>query len=178
MAGPLFAMAWGVVSSCAPTTPAPPVATNRSDQVTASLDHRWVKVRINPPIWYPSGTPADCGTGFRDGEWVYTEDARGTRLFVPFKGLAADRRKDLLAEALAARAPGKVKRITAEEAKHRAGTRAATAALIVLPVVEGAWAVGTWWDYWKGRYDNSGQPAQRTIPSSNNPTPWLPPTAH
>jgi hypothetical protein len=166
------------LTSCAPTTQAPQITTTRSHQVAASPGDRWVKVRANPPTWYPRGTSTDCATGFRDGEWIYTEDSQGTRLFIPLKGLAADRRKELLAEALAARSPEKVSKITTEEANYRAGLKVGAASLIVLPVVEGAWAAGTWWDYWKGRYDGNGQPDPRTIPSSKNPTPWLPRTTN
>ena len=180
IAGQLFplALASALVSSCATTTQAPPVATTQPRQVAASLDKRWVKVHANPPTWYPRGTSADCTTGCMDGEWVYTEDPQGTRLFIPLRGLAADRRKALLAEAFAARTPAKIRRITTEEAKLRAGEKAGAASIILLPVVQGAWAAGTWWNYWKGRYNRNGQPDPRTIPSAKNPTPWLPRTTH
>lgn len=102
---------------------------------------QWVKVRSNPPTYYPRGVPADCATGFSDGEWVYTGDAAGSRFFIPFKLRPAARRNALLDEALAARDPAKVRRIAAEESarKLRTGAGAIVAAsplgLVMVPVL-------------------------------------------
>jgi hypothetical protein len=71
-------------------------------------------VRSNPPTWYPRGTAADCATYHRDGEWIFTEDSLKTCFFIPFHGLTADKRKALVAEALAARGKNKLRKIDSE----------------------------------------------------------------
>jgi len=67
------------------------------------MSEKWVKVRSAPPIWYPRGVSTDCPTDHRNGDWVYTEDAAGTRFFIPRHGLSKERRNVLLNEAAAAR---------------------------------------------------------------------------
>lgn len=91
------------LSSCA-TTPQQPHAPSRPalDETVAASGH-WVKVRSNPPTWYPRGTRSDCPTGFRSGEWVETGDRDGTRYFIPLHVSGGIPRKTLVKEALAAR---------------------------------------------------------------------------
>lgn len=83
--------------------------------VNPAPNPNWVKVRSEPPTWYPRGIPANCETSHRDGQWIYTEDIHNTRFFVPLHGLKSERRKSLLAEALAARDPAKIRRINQEQ---------------------------------------------------------------
>ena len=80
----------------------------------------WVKVRSNPPTWYPRGVPADCPTDYYNGEWVFTENSQNSRFFIPLRNLPYNRRADLLDEALAARTPEKVARIAREDAEQAA----------------------------------------------------------
>jgi hypothetical protein len=93
-------------------------STTPRETVNPASNRNWVKVRSNPPTWYPRGIPANCATSHRDGEWIYAEDLHNTRFFVPLDGLKSERRKSLLAEALAARHPAKVRRIHQEQVDH------------------------------------------------------------
>ena len=109
-----------LVTSCS-TTP-------KAQEVNPAPPSQWVKACSQPPTWYPRGTAANCVTDHTTGEWIYTEDAQGTRFFIPLHGLPADRRKTLLAEAFAARNPDKSRRIANEET----GRKIATAVGIVV----------------------------------------------
>jgi hypothetical protein len=108
-----------LVSSCA--TPRSQLRTEPtgSSRMAPAITNRWVKVRVNPPTWYPRGTRADCPTDHRSGEWIRTEDALGTLYFIPLHGMAKDQRKSLLKEALATRSPGKVRRIAREDTQQQ-----------------------------------------------------------
>lgn len=91
------------LGSCA-TTPTPsrtPSGIAPNQTVTVSV--HWVKVRSDPPTWYPRGTRSDCPTDFRSGEWVETGDHEGTRYFIPLHVSGTISRKLLVNEALAAR---------------------------------------------------------------------------
>ena len=111
-----------MVISCA--SPGNPVRPHRAAQtsIQAAPNRQWVKVRDHPPTWYPRGIPADCPTDHRNGDWVFTEDAQGTCFFIPRHIPQPAQRKQLLAEALAARQPDKVRRIDHEEVNHMLGT--------------------------------------------------------
>lgn len=104
-----------IVSSCA--TPRSQLRTGAtgSSRMAPAVTSQWVKVRSNPPTWYPRGTPADCPTDHRSGEWVYAEDAAGTRYFIPLHGMATGQRKSLVKEALAARSARKQLRSSTED---------------------------------------------------------------
>jgi hypothetical protein len=102
--------------SCSTAPSRPPLAVKQSSRVASAASSQWVKVRDNPPTWYPRGTPADCPIDHHSGEWLYTEDSQGTRFFIPYHGLTVDRRKALVAEALAARDPRKARKIAYEDA--------------------------------------------------------------
>jgi hypothetical protein len=119
------ALAWmlfHLFSSCAPVgkpaLPDRPAGTSAQ----AAPTRQWTKVSDHPPTWYPRGIPADSPTDHTSGDWIYTEDADGICFFIPRRGLEEEHRKILLAEALAARNPDKVKRIAHEEANHLIGT--------------------------------------------------------
>lgn len=129
-------VAVAMITSCANTPDRPPIET----QTTQSGSHSWRKVRSNPPTWYPHGVAADHPTDHHSGEWVYTEDAQGTRFFVPFHGLPKEQRNALIAEALAARNPDKVRRIENQEAGRIVAT-GATAAVTVPVMAAGAMAI-------------------------------------
>ena len=82
----------------------------------------WTKVSTPPPTWYPRGTPADHPTDFKSGEWILTEDAVGSRFFIPLHGISLERRKALVAEALASRnLAGIARRDRAIDQEARAG---------------------------------------------------------
>ena len=100
-----------LLCQCATTAGTPPRATT---SVTAP-SHHWVKVSSRPPTFYPCGVAADCPTDFHNGEWIHAGDAADTRYFIPLRGIASDRRKVLLDEALAARSQDKLRRIAAED---------------------------------------------------------------
>jgi hypothetical protein len=83
----------------------------------------WTKVSDKPPTWYPQGTPADHPTDFTSGEWISTEDAVGSRFFIPLHGLSPERRKTLIADALGRRNPsGMARRERAIRQETRDGT--------------------------------------------------------
>jgi hypothetical protein len=112
-------------SSCSNTTP-----SGTSSGINSA---QWVKVKKQPPTWYPRGIPADFSTDHKDGEWIDTEDEVGTRFFIPLRGLPPDRRNALLSEALAARTSEKSQRIHDEETKRKFGSAAIY--LLVAPIL-------------------------------------------
>lgn len=116
--------------SCAGTPPQSHASAKASQPVRAT-DH-WVKVRSNPPTYYPRGTSSDCPTDFQSGEWVHTGDDKDTRYFIPLRGLGSERRANLLHEALAARSTKMKKQIAREDASHVA-KGCATALLYMTP---------------------------------------------
>ena len=116
------AFAAGLVASCATSSSRPHGESGQAAEAAS----QWVRVKANPPTWYPRGTPADQPTDCRDGEWVYTEDVLGSRYFIPVRGISAERRKLLRREALAARSPRKVRRIAGEDAARVVGMGALT----------------------------------------------------
>jgi hypothetical protein len=93
------------LTSCATTSSRSQTATKRPPASTpkSGIDANWVKVRSNPPTWYPRGTRSDCPTDFRSGEWVETGDQQGTRYFIPLRVTGPTPRQTLVNEALAAR---------------------------------------------------------------------------
>ena len=93
-------------SSCSTTT--------THETVNPAPNPHWVKVRSDPPTWYPLGTPTNCETDHRGGDWIITEDAQNTRFFIPFHGMPANHRKALINEALAARDADKLRKIDRE----------------------------------------------------------------
>jgi hypothetical protein len=111
------------LSSCATTTP---------KTVNPVPSPHWVKVRSNPPTYYPRGTPSDCPTDFHNGEWVHTGDDKDTRYFLPLRGLSSERRTNLLHEALAARSPN-MKNQIAREDTSRVAKDCATALFYLSP---------------------------------------------
>jgi len=149
-AGPFgLLLACAGLSSCVHHAPPAPAASS----VMAAKKPNWVKVRTNPPTFYPHGVPADCPTGPSDGEWVFTEDSQNTCYFIPFKGLRSGERETLLASALAARTPEKVRKIHDEDDSLRAKTWAGGVAGVLLhPVVIGSMEARNFWDYWRKRY--------------------------
>ena len=129
------------------------MAGPRSATAHPGIGGHWVQVSSHPPTWYPRGVPADCPTDCHSGEWVSTRDERGTRLFIPFKGIPGGQRQGLVQEALALRTAKERRRI-AEEDSIKPGTAAlAVAALpIGIPIMAGVWLVAPWWffqDHWK-----------------------------
>ena len=84
-------------------------------RMAPAVTSQWVKVRSNPPTWYPRGTPADCPTDHRSGEWIHTGDSQGTSYFIPLHGMARDQRKSLVKDALAARSTRKQALVAAED---------------------------------------------------------------
>ena len=109
-----------LASSCA-TTRSSQLRTEPtgSSRMAPAVTSQWVKVRSNPPTWYPRGTPADCPTDHRSGEWIHTGDEFGTCYFIPLHGMAKDKHASLFKEALAARSPGKVRMIAREDAQQQ-----------------------------------------------------------
>lgn len=107
----LFAISLG---SCA-RTPQQSISPARlaRDEVVIVSAH-WVKVRSNPPTWYPRGTRSDCPTDYRSGEWVETGDHDSTRFFIPLHVSGGIPRKTLVKEALAARGPDRHRPATGE----------------------------------------------------------------
>jgi hypothetical protein len=93
------------LSSCGTTPHQPQAPTGLAPYQSVTASGHWVKVRSNPPTWYPRGTRSDCPIDFRSGEWVKTDNHDGTRLFIPFHVTGEIPRKTLLKEALAARGP-------------------------------------------------------------------------
>lgn len=93
------------LSSCATTPRQTNAPTGPAPDISVSTSGHWVKVRSNPPTWYPRGTRSDCPTDFRSGEWVVTGDHDGTRYFIPLHVTGEIPRKALVKEALAARGP-------------------------------------------------------------------------
>ncbi len=96
----LFAIS---LSSCATTSQQPHAPSRIAPDPSGAVSGHWVKVRSNPPTWYPRGTRSDCPTDFRNGEWVDTGDRDGTRYFIPLHVSGGIPRETLLKEALAAR---------------------------------------------------------------------------
>lgn len=92
-----------LVSSCATDTQPTNSFAKPSSKVAATTSSRWVKVRSNPPTWYPQGVDANTPTNHWNGDWVYTQDGVDTRFFIPRRGLSPERRNALLKEATAAR---------------------------------------------------------------------------
>ncbi len=115
-----------VTSSCATSKKSDP-----STHVAPAIGRSWVKVKSKPPTWYPRGVPADHPTDFYSGEWFYLEDTADTRFFIPIHGLLPDKRKALKAEAMAARHPDTIQRITSEERVRK--SKGVLSAIIVAP---------------------------------------------
>lgn len=112
----VVALAAGFVASCATSSSHPQSGPGQAAEAEFAPAKQWVRVKANPPTWYPRGTPADQPTALRDGEWVYTEDALGSRYFIPVRGISSEWRQLLRRQALAARSSRKVARIAAEDA--------------------------------------------------------------
>ena len=114
--------------------------TGVSPQVDAArplAQTHWVQVSSRPPTYYPRGVAANCPTDHQSGEWVYTDDARGTRYFIPLHGVRRIPRQSLVQEALAARSEKKLGRIAAEDMETNAKGMAQTVAFGPLLVVGG-----------------------------------------
>jgi len=107
-----------LLSQCAPTDGTPRQAT---PAMPASHPH-WVKVASRPPTFYPQGVAADSPTDCHNGEWIHTGDVQDTRYFIPLHVLTKERRAELRAEALAARAPTKMRQIARDDAMQTSGT--------------------------------------------------------
>ena len=118
-----------LLSQCAPT---PSKDTQPLATAVAVPSQHWVKVSSRPPTYYPRGVAADCPTDCQSGEWVDTEDAWGTRFFIPLHGLGGPSRQTLLQEAWSARSRHKIERIAAEQ-------RAATTKWIVSNTICPLW---------------------------------------
>lgn len=129
-----------MISSCA-TSHSNPTAGTQSAQ---TIGNSWKKVSSNPPTWYPRGIAADHPTDHSSGEWVYTDDVQGARFFIPLHGLSAAQRKALVAEALAARDPDKVREVSNQEAGRKIATGAGV--VVAAPVLAvgavGIYAIG------------------------------------
>jgi hypothetical protein len=113
-------------SSCATSGKSDP-----STHVEPTISRSWVKVSSKPPTWFPRGVPADHPSDFKSGDWVYVEDPKGTRFFIPLHGISKDRRKVLQSEALAARHPATVQRIKNGEVVRK--TKAVGSFIVMLP---------------------------------------------
>jgi hypothetical protein len=100
-------------ASCQTTTPPAADATK-----TLTPSH-WVKVSSQPPTYYPRGVSADHSTDHWSGEWVYADDAKGSRYFIPIHGLGTVNRQSLIQEALSARSEKKLAKIAAEDREIR-----------------------------------------------------------
>jgi len=83
---------------------------------------------------------AGCPTDHHSGEWVYTDDARGTRYFIPLRGCGRIPRQTLVHEALAARSEKKLDQIAAEDMETHTQGMARTVAFGPLVVVGGIMA--------------------------------------
>ena len=115
-----------ITSSC--TTPK---KSDPSTHLAPSVSSSWVKVSSKPSTWYPRGVPSDHPTDFKSGAWVYSEDTLDTRFFIPVHGLPPEKRKALVAEALATRHPNTVRRNNMEEASRKA--KAAGSMIVISP---------------------------------------------
>jgi len=122
-----------LINSCSTTVSQLRTVPAGSPSIAPAATSRWVKIHPDPPTWYPRGTPADHPTDYRSGEWLYTEDAVGSRYFIPVRGIAKERREALRKEALAARSPRKVARIAGEDALRVVGAGAATVLVLTPP---------------------------------------------
>lgn len=99
--------------SCQTNTKPPAVAVQQP--VTRK---NWVKISSQPPTYYPTGVAADAPTDHWSGEWVYTDDEKGSRYFIPLHGLGTSR-KDLIADAQCRLSDKKRARIAAEDREIR-----------------------------------------------------------
>jgi hypothetical protein len=79
----------------------------------------WVKISSQPPTYYPTGVAADSPTDHWTGEWVYTDDAKGSRYFIPHHGLGKIPRQTLVHEALSARSERRLAQIANEDREIR-----------------------------------------------------------
>lgn len=95
--------------SCQTSTP-----TATEVPKTATRTH-WVKVSSQLPTYYPRGMSANAPADHWSGEWVDTDDERGTRYFIPFSGLGDMNRQVLIDDALSARSERKLAKIAAED---------------------------------------------------------------
>jgi hypothetical protein len=86
--------------------------------VQSMASHHWKKVSSSPPTFYPSGVAADCHTDHWSGEWVYTGDEKGTRYFIPLRGLGSSRQA-WIQEALSARSGRKLAEVAAGDEQIR-----------------------------------------------------------
>jgi len=99
--GLLFAA--GPLTSCGTSRSTKPV----SRPVSLQSSH-WFKAKNDPPTYFPKGVPADHPTTYKDGSWVMTGDAAGTRYFIPVRGVDT---QALTAEAMSTRTLAERKRI-------------------------------------------------------------------
>lgn len=113
--------AWLILLAALLLNQCAPIGTPISDAPLASsvIPEHWVQVSSHPPTFYPRGVSADCPTDYRSGEWVFTEDAKGTRFFIPFSCPGPIPRQALLEEALSAQSPGKLKKTKDQNGKIR-----------------------------------------------------------
>ncbi|MEO1836400.1 MAG: hypothetical protein ABGZ49_13000 [Akkermansiaceae bacterium] len=84
-----------VLASCGSSNP---------DSQSALKSGNWKQIKKKPPTYYPKDTPADHPATFRDGYWVKSGDAMGTRFFIPMHNTTLPP-KQLIAEAQAAMTP-------------------------------------------------------------------------
>jgi hypothetical protein len=80
------------LNQCSPSSDTIPQPTGAG----ASSSRHWVKVSSRPPTFYPRGVAADCATDVHSGEWVYTDDAQGTRYFIPVRDWGRTPRQTLI----------------------------------------------------------------------------------
>jgi len=104
-----------LLNQCAPTESPKP----KNPGVSSVVPEHWVQVSSSPPTFYPRGVSADCPTDYQSGDWVATEDAKGTLFFIPFSCPGPIPRQALVEEALSARSPRKLKKIKDENRKIR-----------------------------------------------------------
>ena len=96
-------LAGAILSSCGTGS-----SGTLSSRPVALQSSHWFKAKNQPPTYFPKGVPVDHPTTFKDGMWVTTGDAAGTRYFIPVRGVNT---KALIAEAQSAMTPEKRKQV-------------------------------------------------------------------
>jgi hypothetical protein len=95
-------------------------ASPSKNQPAPIVSQHWVNVSSHPPTFYPRGVAPDCPTDSRSGEWVYTGDAKGTRFFIPLRGIVGIPRQTLVQEAMDARSEKIQRQIGQDDIKYHA----------------------------------------------------------
>lgn len=116
----ILVLAAGMLAACQSNAPGKPKPQPVGPVTSALQSGHWKRIQTKPPTYFPTETPADQSTDYRDGFWVDAGDSQGTRFFIPAHGTQLSQ-EHLIAEAHAAMSPAAKKELERQGRRFVAG---------------------------------------------------------